>query len=312
MLKKSGRFACLILALGMLLTACTPIVSQEPDVLTVYTTFYPIYALAEMVTDSVSDIELKCLVQPQDGCLRAYELSDWDIYMLAYGADAVIMGGCGLESFESTLEAYGESDLAVAEVLYGLDLTYGKAEVEDKEASGHWHGDNPHIYMSVSGAGQILEVLSGTLLTLDPENATLYAANAARYSGLLEELFTEITTITEGCRGKKTALMNEALVYVARDHQLDVVAQIERESGEALYASEMEECIRVLRERDAELVLIEQQAPVSLTSSLEAAGFEVAKIDILSTKGEIDGLDGYFDAQRRNAAELAEACGMED
>ena len=103
-----------VLLLLSLLVGCSPIVEDTPDAISLYATFYPIYALAQMVLQDVPDLTLNCLVQPQDGCLRAYSLSDWDLYLLAYSADGVIMGGCGLESFEDTLTALGQSEFSVA------------------------------------------------------------------------------------------------------------------------------------------------------------------------------------------------------
>jgi len=58
----------------------------------------------------------------------------------------------------------------------------------------------------------------------------------------------------------------------------------------------------------AKVVLIEKQAPKALIDALEAEGFAVAKIDILSTCRETDGSDGYFEAQRANARAVANAC----
>ena len=69
-------------------------------------TFPPFYALTALLTDGIDGLQLSCLVQPQDGCLRDYALSDWDLYTLA-SADIIIAGGRGLESFESTLQSLG-------------------------------------------------------------------------------------------------------------------------------------------------------------------------------------------------------------
>ena len=102
--------------------------------------------------------------------------------------------------------------------------------------------------------------------------------------------------------------MNEALIYVAQDCQMDIVATIQRESGMDLYDDELGKCIAELDESGAEIVLIEQQAPKPLTDALETAGFSVVRLDILSTHSETDGSQGYFDAQIHNMQALADAC----
>ena len=107
-MRSRGKLISLFLLTAIVLSACHPLVEEEgPEELVVYATFYPIYALSERIFDGIPSMELHCLVQPQDGCLRNYELSDWDLYLLAYSADAVIEGGRGLESFSSTLTAMG-------------------------------------------------------------------------------------------------------------------------------------------------------------------------------------------------------------
>ena len=89
-MRGKGWIAALLL-MALMLSGCRPLVADAPKQLEVYATFYPICALADAVAQGVPDMALHCLVQPQDGCLRSYALSDWDIYMLT-SADAVIAG----------------------------------------------------------------------------------------------------------------------------------------------------------------------------------------------------------------------------
>ena len=63
----------------------------------------------------------------------------------------------------------------------------------------------------------------------------------------------------------------------------------------------------MLEQSGAKVVLIERQAPKPFVDELEAAGFAVAQLDVLSTLGETDGAQGYFDALRENARAVAEA-----
>ena len=116
------RLLAALTVLTFVLSGCRPLVTDATKALSVYATFYPIYALTDAVMAGIPDAALHCLVQPQDGCLRNYQLSDWDISLLASGADAVILGGRGLESFESTLTGWGETGPAVSAVLYNQEL----------------------------------------------------------------------------------------------------------------------------------------------------------------------------------------------
>lgn len=306
------RLAGLALALILLLTGCSPMVEEENSKsLSVYATFYPIYALAEMVIGGVPDVELHCLVQPQDGCLRSYSLSDWDLYMLSHGAGAIVLGGSGLESFSDALRQSAEQTHIVVEALTGLELAENP-EVEHDETLSHWEGDNPYLYLSVDGAMEILNNLSDALSVMDPHYAEKYEANLAAVLTKMENLNAEIEAVRPLSHGKRAALLNEAMLYIAKDYEMEIAAVIPRESGASLAQSELENCIEQLQSSDVEIVLIEKQAPQSLIAALESAGFQVAQIDTMSTHRENEGSDGFFEAQRENMQAVLNACNQED
>ena len=280
--------------------------SPEPEALSVYATFYPIYALTALITDGVPDMQISCLAQPMDGCLRSYDLSDWDLALLMRSADAVIAGGRGLEAFESTLYALGESGPAIVSVLYNLELATVKPANETGEES-HWADENPHIYMTIDGAIEIAERIAANLTVLDPEYADLYAENLEKARNRLESLRNEMHALTGDLQGQKAIVMNEALAYAAQEFGLDIELYYARESGEALYDREMEDCIEQLRACDARVILMEKQAPEAFRKALEEAGFRVVALDVLSTRRASEGAEGYFEAQMANARTLEAA-----
>lgn len=302
---KGIRVIAMLLASLMLLAGCSPLVGDVPQNTTIYATFYPVYALASAVADGAENFELHCLVQPQDGCLRSYELSDWDLYMMAYSADAVLAAGNGLENFSERLESLGETTLPLAEVMYGLDL-YQMSEAGDEES--HFAGANPHLYMSVEGAEAIAEHIAGSLMVLDGNNADVYEKNLEQVQERLHEIKERITKETEVCENIPTAVLNETLFYPATDLGLEIVASFERESSEMLYGNHLTDCLDALKEAGTEVVLIERQAPSQLVDALEESGFTVAMLDTMSTLSESDGAEGYFDALESNAMAVAAAC----
>lgn len=301
---RGRRLAALLLALTLMLSGCRPLVADAPKHLNFYATFYPLYALTDALMADIPDATLHCLVQPQDGCLRSYQLSDWDLRLLASGADAVILGGRGLESFESTLTGWGDSGPAVSAVLYNLELYNASATHAKSEQDSHLEGANPHLYMSVEGAKRILSAISASLMVLDQKYADRYAENEAAALEKLDALTTQIQAVAASITDKRVILMNETLIYVVQDYGLEVAAWIDRESGTAYYGTELDDCLKQLEGCGAKVVLIERQAPASLTRALEAAGYAVAKLDILSTHREGEGFDTYIDAQEANAAAI--------
>ena len=304
---RRGGWIVATLMLALMLSGCRPLVEDAPKQLSVYATFYPIYALTDAVTQGVPDLTLHCLAQPQDGCLRSYALSDWDLYLLS-SADAVIAGGRGLESFEGMLFGLGESGPAVSAVLYNLELIHTHAQAEE---GSHLDGLNPHLYMSVDGAKQIVESAAAMLQTLDPGYETTYIENEREALQRLDALRDEARRIVGDATGKKVILMNEALNYVAGDYGLEVAGQFDRESGVALYDDELRQCLETLKGYDAGIVLIEKQAPAGLREALEENGYRVALVDILSTHRAAEGFDGYIQAQLNNARAIRRALDTE-
>ena len=308
MKKRLLRCAAMGLIAALLLSGCAPIVGEAPRNFTVYATFYPIYALTEMIVDGAPDLELHCLVQPQDDCLRSYALSDWDLYLLAYSADAVIAAGQGLEGYSDALESLAESSVPLIEVMYGIELYQGNEIDEDS----HFSGDNPHAYLSIDGAIEIARRIAAMLSMVNEVNADVFERNFARTQEKLEDLKLRVQEQTKDCAGIKAAVLNEALFYVAQGCGLEIVTWFERESGTMLYGTSMDECLNRLRESSAQMVLIEQQAPQALQTALEEAGYAVARLDILSTRGEADGMQGYFEAMEENARAIAQAVRMNE
>ena len=297
---------CLMMCVMIALSGCKPLVPEDHG-LNLYATFYPIYALTDALVREIPDMELHCLVQPQDSCLRSYELSDWDLHLLKASASAVLMGGRGLEGFEGTLFGLGENGPAVSAVLYNLSLYNPTESHANGEGESHFVGANPHLYMSLEGAGQMLGSLSATLVSLDPGYAERYVENEQAAERAIDALLEQCRTALARYAGTRVVLMNEALIYVAQDYGLEIADWIERESGTAIYDAELEQCLERLSRSDAKVILIEKQAPQRFCEMLEVAGYVLARLDIFSTHREGEGFETYLDVQRENAEALRDA-----
>lgn len=304
----------LALILSMLCACGNTAQEQETatESLRLYASFYPIYALTAMITKDIPDLYLNCLVQPQDGCLRAYDLSDWDFALLERSADAIIMGGEGLERFESLLYIMGEEGPAVCTVLDGVELTTQRGVNTLDDSESHWLDPNPHIYMKIDGALEILSRIAVNLSVMDPRYEKQYGENLTLAQENLEQLRASIHEISGDCAGTKVIVMSEALVYVAQEFDLDMAVCIDRESGEALSGNALEECLDWMEESEARLVLIEKQAPQALLEALKSSGYAVAAMDVLSTRSATEGAEGFIKAFEYNAEALAQAIAETD
>lgn len=308
-MRKLGGLFLLMAALTVALSACAPLVEETvgEERQQIYATFYPLYALTELVADGIEPLHVSCLTQPQDGCLRDYALSDWDMYLLM-GADLVVAGGRGLESFESTLQSLGDNGPAVALTSYNYELYNqgDEAEITDDESS-HLEGANPHLYMSIDGAKYIIDGVALALSQLYPQYSEQILDNMDAADARLDELGAQMRSIAANAEGERAILMNETLVYLAEDLGFEIAGQYDRESGEALYENDIDDCLEALDAMDARVVLIERQAPAATVEALREAGYAVALIDTLSTLRADQGAEAYFTAQLENARAIAEA-----
>lgn len=273
----------------------------------IYASFYPIYALADLITDGVENVNLHCLVQPQDGCLRAYQLSDWDLVLIDGAADAIFIGGSGLESFESILYALGEDGPVVSALLYDMNLKHQMAKNSSEDTDSHWIGENPHIYMDVDAAQELCRRICATMVLLDPVHEKDYIANLQKAQNSLADLKEEIQQNLSSLQDKKVIAMNEALVYADTVYGLSIELCFERENGENIDGKDLENCLAMLENCEANVILMEKQAPQALCSALEAAGYRIAQMDVLSTHRSDEGAEGYFRAHRANVQAIMDA-----
>lgn len=301
---------CLLLCVcifAMFLTGCEKKDDMQSNAVTsIYATFYPLYAAAEWLVSGASDVQLNCLVQPQDGCLRAYQLSDWDLALLN-SADLIIAGGCGLESFESVLYALGENGPAVSALLYNMDLRKQKGINTQIDSQSHWLDLNPHIYMTTDGMKEIARRIANSLTLFDPGNDSIYQKNLEDINHRLDMLHDEISEDLAHLKNKKVIVMNEALVYAVEEYGLDADLFYDRESGAGLYDADLKACLDTLKKSDAKVILIEKQAPQAFCEALEEAGYSLACIDILSSTRPANSSDGYFEAQKANVCAIIDA-----
>lgn len=73
---------------------------EADDILTVVTSFYPMYIAALNIVDGVEGVRLENLSEPQTGCLHDFQLTPEDMKLLST-ADVFVINGGGIESFMS-------------------------------------------------------------------------------------------------------------------------------------------------------------------------------------------------------------------
>ena len=166
-LRKAG---CGVLVLSYF-SPTVPAVDSAGKPLEILCSFYPMYVMALNVAGDVPGVTVKCMTQPRVGCLHDYQLTPADLKAVAT-ADVFIANGAGMETF--IRKAVDQApNLRVIEATHGMKLAFG---------------NNPHVWVSISGAIQETRNIAAGLADVDPARAAAYAANAARYVEQLEQL----------------------------------------------------------------------------------------------------------------------------
>lgn len=307
MKKKICVFLIAILP-ALILSGCAPVVNEDdiPEKFNIYASFLPAYMLSDMIIDDIPGMNLHLLIQPQDGCMRNYVLSDWDQYVLM-NADAAILIGNGFESFESAVMNMGENGPGVISASSSLVLdSSGTGDTDES----HLNGANPWLFLSADGGLSLIEAIAANMIALDPDYEAKYIENLNDAFSRFEELQKEIEAVSENIdTQKRVALAHEGLIYAAKDFGLNVALRIDRESGEYPDETFLQDMLSKLNEANAEVVLIEKQAPNALAEALKTAGYQVVCIDTLSSGTPQDASEAYFERMMENVRAIEAAFG---
>jgi ABC-type Zn uptake system ZnuABC Zn-binding protein ZnuA len=220
---------------------------DAPQETRVMTSFYPLYALALNLTQGVPALMLNNLVQPQAGCPRAYQLSDWDAALIG-AQDAMIIGGRGLEAFESAL---GSSTSGPAVLIAMSGLTLYNNGAPSNEESSHLDGDNPWLFLSVGGAMDICTAIASGMAQMDEPYADIYLNNLSAYLQRLQNLADDMEHVIERAPSLPVAVLHEGLGYLARQLRLKVVCEYPREPGTEQYGNDLSDLLAALADAGA-------------------------------------------------------------
>ena len=245
------RVFVLLLMLSLFLTACGGNINttENSEKLQVVTSFYPMYLLAQAVTEGATELELRNMAQPQTGCLHDYELTISDMKLLE-NADVLIINGGGMEGFlEQAVERY--PDLVIVDTSHDIELLEEEehhhhegetAEEHAEHSHGHDHEGNPHIWLSPERAAHQAEAMAAALGELDKADAELFAANAEafhRAAHALEEKAHHIG-IPEG---ECSAVFHEGFAYFAELFHMENVFGIFADEYQMPSAKELTEAV---------------------------------------------------------------------
>ena len=219
------KYASLLLALCLLLTACSAGAESRGEPLRVVATDFPCYDLARQVLGS--DASLTLLIRPGMDT-HTYEPTPADAKAV-YEADVLIYIG-------GTSDAWVEDMLADAPGVAAVRMMDSVQPLEEAHAE-HGHEDisyDEHIWTSPVNMRAMLSSVEEALCAADPDGASTYRANAEAYDAQLVQLDQTFRDLVSGAARTELIFADRfPFLYFAREYGLSYVSAFSGCSEEA-------------------------------------------------------------------------------
>lgn len=265
---------------------------ENPARMTVVTSFYPMYIMAENIVKDVPGVQLINMAPSSGGCLHDYQMTPQDMKTLSR-ADVFVVNGAGMESFLDDVIKQNPK-ITVIDASRGIDLITYQGST------------NPHIFASISGAIQQVRNIEAGLEQADPDHIGHYRENVQRYLTELEALRDSMHAGLKNVKDRNIITFHEAFPYFAKEFGLNIVAVVEREPGSEPSAGEMADIVRLVKSKKARALFTEPQYPAKSAEAIaRETGIKVYTLDP-SVTGPMDP-NAYIEIMRKNLMVLQEA-----
>ncbi len=272
---------------------------------------------------STLSVVLGCRGNQKDGVLVAVSINPLVSLASAVGGDRVevarlVPPGASPHTYEPTpsqVVMIGRADLVV---LVGLGFEFWAEDLLSATRPGNGErlvvylsetvepiDGNPHIWLDPVSAISQVELIRDALVEVDPEGASVYAENAARYISELQDLDRELVSEIGTWSQRSFVAFHPAWVYFARRYGLVQAAVVEETPGREPSPAELAGIIDTARRIGARAVFAEPQLPPGVAETLaEESGARVLFLDPL---GGSEAPSDYLELIRYNVRTMAEA-----
>ncbi len=276
----------------------------------VLVSFPPLYCFAKQVAgDHAAVLSLLTTQGPHD-----YEPTAGDA-LKARKADLFVHLGLGLD--DKLLRVSNSSGNRKLVVLAAGGRIPGKlllAAEEHAHGEGHDHhhhhgAHDPHVWLGVPQAIEMVKQISAALQEIDAEHASEFQRRADDYIRQLQELQKHAR---ESFQGKKPRIISthDALRYFAQSFGVEIVGHIMPRPGIEASANQLAKLVGVCKKEGVQVIATEPQYPPGHAETLKrelakhGVQIEIVQIDPLETAAELDA-NLYLRVMRQNIDNLA-------
>lgn len=264
--------------------------SKDDGAVKIVTSFYPMYIIAENITNGAENIELVNMADVNAGCLHDYTLTTEDMRKVE-NADIFIMNGLGMESFIEKMIASNND-------MYVIDSSKDAQNVILSS-----DGVNAHIWTSIDNYILQVKYISKELISRNQENAEIYQKNADEYVQKLEELKKEFETKLQNLRGKQAICLNEAFAYLGQELGLQMTTIATDHEESTMSAETLSDIIDKAKQESIQIIIVDKNDNKANAETI--ANETGAKIYELNSglTGSLD-KNAYIDVMKENLSVL--------
>lgn len=252
----------------------------------IVTSFYPIYIIAQNLTQGADNIELVNMADVNVGCLHDYTLKAEDMKKIE-NADIFISNGLGMEKFLDKI-------ISANTDMYIIDSSKNiKNIIKDENEI------NAHVWTNIDNYITQVRSISEELQEKDSVNSSIYQKNEEEYVGKLVELKDKTLEELKDLKGKKVIILNEAFEYLAQELNMDATIIKSDHEESTLSADKLKDIIDKVKKENIQIIIIDKNDNKSNAETI--ANETGAKIYELNSglTGNLD-KDAYIKAIEEN------------
>jgi zinc transport system substrate-binding protein len=172
----------------------------------------------------------------------------------------------------------------------------------------HRHGNlDPHLWLDPANAAAIAAALAERLALLEPDRASVYRANAARFGDAMTVLKANLTERLESVRGRKFVVFHDAYQYFETPFGLTAVAALTLDPSQPMGGRHLVAVRDRARQVGAACVFADAQAPRDAVAGIARdIGLKAGSLDPLGA--DLDPAPDSYAVLLKRLAESYLAC----
>ncbi|MDD2430457.1 MAG: zinc ABC transporter substrate-binding protein [Firmicutes bacterium] len=178
-------------------------------------------------------------------------------------ADGFIGVGLGLESWlQPLIKSSAKTNLPIfylAENIHLISEEEGSHDHSIDQANNHLHDHNPHVWLSLENAQQMVGFLAEILGTLDKDNSDFFNTNAEDYIHSLNELETKYKQKFSSLKDLRLVSYPASYPYLFQEMGIDEVARGEDTHGQEPSAKRIITLANLMKKSDIKTIVSEKQ-----------------------------------------------------